>query len=143
MRRLLLFVLRVLLQLLLFGITGRWVELGRPEPGDPMPRAPKPARTFTPRPRGPRKEARPTVRDAARAAKATSRAPARSFPEGGAREAEFALEGGPRRASRPRGVQTVHAPKPATSLRAALADRRVLRDALILDAALGARHRKR
>ncbi len=141
MKQLALFLLRLLLQLVLFGITGRWVELG------------KDARTLQPRSvrnkqgtqqRKKQAAARPggtfsAERKPARAR--ASRAPMQSpsfADEGTYRDPESAvLEGGFRHAVRGRAVRTASRRPAPTSLRAALSDPRMVRDALTLGAALG------
>lgn len=127
MKDLLFFVLRLLLQLVIFAITGRWPHFARSQPArvQPPKTKPKPARA-------PLDRLEPHV---------PSPAPTRawSYRDEGAAYAPDAppREGGPARVRPP--------PKPARpnaatrSLGRALRDRRVLRDALILDAALGSR----
>ncbi|MET0344537.1 MAG: hypothetical protein ABW252_26220 [Polyangiales bacterium] len=137
MKPLVVFLLRLLVQLVLFAVTGRWYELGRP--AQPKPQVPRPKQP------GSRRER--TFKPDKQAARArASRAPrveADLAPEGTYRDPESpVLEGGVRRARGVRGARAVRGPVAATSLRAALTDRRLLRDALILDAALGTRGRR-
>lgn len=138
MKQLALFLLKLVLRLLLFSLTGRWVQLGRDAP--PLPRAarkkqaaPRPARTFAPE------------RKAARTRPSRARIEEHAFAqEGTYRDPESAVrEGGPARAPRIRTAPMVTRRRAPASLRAALSDPRVVRDALAFEAALGVRGRRR
>ena len=123
MKDLLFFLLRLLLQLVIFAITGRWPHL---------------AHTRTPRPPPPGGEARRARPRKARRTGAPAPTQSWSPHREGALYAPYPPppEGGPVRAR----SATMQAKAPSTrSLGRALRDRRVLRDALALDAALGSR----
>ena len=127
MKDLLFYVLRLLLQVLIFALTGHWPHFDRAPRRGGQPAVQPPTRA-------------PGRTRARRSQRGTEPPPTRSWSyleEGTAYELEAPPEGGPVRV---RAVPKHASAAPVTcSLGRALRDRRVLRDALVLDAALGRR----
>lgn len=153
MKRLLLALLKLLLQLVLFALTGKWVKIGQPT------RSAAPPQRAKQRPQqGGVRAPRAKVFDATRSPRPTQPA---SFEPASLEEVYLELEHHlpgaeavpstdslltgrePRRRARKRKLRELPPPSGDMSLARALRDRRSLREAVVLGAAFAPRRRDR